>query len=64
MRNIKPSFDGQEPTVKIFIGWNDRKRQKIHSKLVTEITLYNEQEYKDLIDGIHRAVNNIRQART
>jgi hypothetical protein len=66
----KPTFSGdfKEPTIEIIVSWKERK----HGSIVTfhpqhkiaEICVYNEQEYNDLINGIHRTVNAIRQART
>jgi hypothetical protein len=66
----KPTFSGdfKEPTIEIIVRWKERKQGspvtfRPQYKL-TEICVYNEQEFSDLIDGIHRTVNAIRQGRT
>ena len=66
----KPSFSGdfKEPTIEIIVRWKERNQGspvtfRPQHKL-TEICVYNEQEYSDLIDGIYRARNCVLQGRT
>ena len=70
MGRTQPSFSGdfKEPTIEIVLRWKERKAgsnltTKPQHKL-TEVCVFNEQEFKDLTDGIHRAINNVRQGRT
>jgi len=60
----KPTFKGdfKEPTIEIIVRWKESYSTRQHK--LTEICVYNEQEYDDLINGIHRTVNAIVQART
>lgn len=66
----KPTFSGEfkEPTIEIIVRWKERKQGspvtfRPQHKL-TEICVYNEQEYEDLVNGVFRARNCVLQGRT
>lgn len=60
----KPSFDNYEPTIEVLLKWKIKdKFGYVHIK-VTEVTVYNEREFQDLVDGICRVRNAVLQGRT